>query len=253
MVELNHEQMQKLWPLVEDWPETIIRTCLQGHWGRAWADNAEAPKSARIVVGDFVFYAGEPDLEMVNSTEGFFRESILTPQHAGWAALVEQVWGPTTEKLTRYAIKKEPDVFDRANLEKLVSGLPEGYEMRLLGKELVEQAQTEPWSWHLCGQYDGVEDFLRRGVGVGITYQGKLAASASSYSVYDTGIEIEIDTDPAHRGKGLATVCGAKLILTCLDRGLYPSWDAADLRSVHLAEKFGYHMDGAYNSWFLKL
>ena len=39
--------------------------------------------------------------------------------------------------------------------------------------------------------------------------------------------------------RGLATACGAQLILTALDRGLYPSWDAYDRRSVALAEKLG--------------
>lgn len=35
-----------------------------------------------------------------------------------------------------------------------------------------------------------------------------------------------------YRGRGLSTECGAALILKCLRRGLYPSWDAHDLRSV---------------------
>lgn len=253
MVELNLEQRQKVWPLVEGWDETIIWTGLQGHWGSVWADDAENPRSARVVVGDFVFYAGEPNLELVKSTEGFFRESILTPQHAGWAAMIEEVWGSVTEKLDRVAIKKEPDVFDREHLEQLAAALPAEYEMRMMDADLVEQALSEPWSWHLCGQYAGVEDFLRRGIGVGVTYNGKMVAGASSYSVYDTGIEVEIDTNEEHRGKGIATACGAKLILACLDRGLYPSWDAANARSVHLAEKLGYHAAEPYDSWFLKL
>ncbi len=65
-------------------------------------------------------------------------------------------------------------------------------------------------------------------------------AGASSYSVYHGGIEIQIATQKAYRRRGLATACGAKLILLCLERGLNPSWDAHDLRSVALAEKLGY-------------
>ena len=48
---------------------------------------------------------------------------------------------------------------------------------------------------------------------------------ASSYTVYRGGIEIEIDTHPDHRRRGLARACGAALMLECLKRGLY-SWDA---------------------------
>lgn len=44
----------------------------------------------------------------------------------------------------------------------------------------------------------------------------------------------------------MATACGAKLILLCLERGLNPSWDAHDLRSVALAEKLGYRRGEPY-------
>lgn len=48
------------------------------------------------------------------------------------------------------------------------------------------------------------------------------------------------------RRKGLASVCGAKLILECMKRGLYPSWDAQNKGSVALAEKLGYHFSHEY-------
>ena len=35
----------------------------------------------------------------------------------------------------------------------------------------------------------------------------------------------------------------AALILQCLEEGLYPSWDAQNMISVHLAEKLGYELD----------
>ena len=76
-------------------------------------------------------------------------------------------------------------------------------------------------------------------------------AGAGSYCVYRGGIEIEIDTRADHRRKGLAAACGARLILECLDRGLYPSWDAIDLRSAVLAEKLGYHRGEAYVTYWI--
>ena len=80
---------------------------------------------------------------MVKSTEGFFRESIMTPQNEGWAAMIEEVWGSCTEKLERFAMKKETDIFDRKQLEAYVAALPAEYEMRLMDVELVEQALSE--------------------------------------------------------------------------------------------------------------
>lgn len=69
------------------------------------------------------------------------------------------------------------------------------------------------------------------------------------YSSYRGGIEVEIDTREDHRRKGLAYICGAGLILECVSRGLYPSWDAQNLWSVALAEKLGYHFDHAYTAY----
>jgi len=47
----------------------------------------------------------------------------------------------------------------------------------------------------------------------------------------------------------LAYVCAAKLILECLDRNLYPSWDAQNEISVALAEKLGYHFSHTYTAY----
>ena len=77
-------------------------------------------------------------------------------------------------------------------------------------------------------------------------------SGASSYSGYQSGIEIQIDTKESYRRKGLAYICGAKLILECLERGWYPSWDAQNLCSVALAEKLGYHFDHAYPAYEIK-
>ena len=60
------------------------------------------------------------------------------------------------------------------------------------------------------------------------------------------GLEIEVDTVEEERRKGLATAASAALILRCLDEGLYPSWDAQNMLSVHLAEKLGYEFDHEY-------
>lgn len=78
---------------------------------------------------------------------------------------------------------------------------------------------------------------------------GLIVSGASSYSAYRGGIEIEIDTKEEYRRRGLALACGAKLILECLDRGLYPSWDAHNRCSAALAEKLGYRLDYAYDAY----
>ena len=76
-----------------------------------------------------------------------------------------------------------------------------------------------------------------------------IVSGASSYSYYSGGIEIEIDNREAFRRRGLDLVCGARLILECLDRGLYPSWDAQNLGSISLAKKLGYEFSHEYPAY----
>lgn len=52
--------------------------------------------------------------------------------------------------------------------------------------------------------------------------------------------------------QGLAFACGARLILECLQRGLYPSWDAQNEGSLALARKLGYHFDHAYTAFEIR-
>ena len=133
----------------------------------------------------------------------------------------------------------------------MAENVPEGYAIRLFDENLYRQAVSADWSLSLAIQFDSYEMFHRLGIGVAAVEQkdGRLAAGASSYSRYEKGIEIEIDTHPDHRLKGLARCCGARLILECLDRGLYPSWDAQNPESLHLAESFGYKPAGAYTAY----
>lgn len=240
--------MERIAALFEGWDEALIWSCLQGCMGYALADREEDPTAAQIVVGDLCFFAGKPNAALIARAGA----PILTPRAEDWHAVIESVWGARVERTLRYAIKKEPDAFDPARLAGFAGALPEGYTLQLFDRELYDAAIAEDWSRDFCSLFAGYDDFAMRGVGVGALYEGGLVSGASSYGVYDGGIEIQIDTHPAHRRKGLASACGARLILECLARGLYPSWDAHDLRSVALAEKLGYHLDHPYTVYALK-
>ena len=88
--------------------------------------------------------------------------------------------------------------------------------------------------------------FKNLGLGVVVMKDNEPISGAAAYSRYRDGIEVEIDTKEQYRRKGLAYCCGAKLILECLKRGLYPSWDAHNKASVALAEKLGYNYHHGY-------
>lgn len=234
--------------LFHGWDEALIWSCLQGHMGNMLLDHDENPASAVIDIGDFCFFAGEPNSELLAAVGG---SKLLIPKDQPWEKLIEDFYGGKVNKTFRYAIKKEPDVFEDEKLSAYIDALDQNYDLRLFDQEIYEMAQKEAWSADLCSQFKSFPDYQNRAIGAAILHEGKLVAGASPYAVYDGGIEIEIDTKPDYRGKGLATVCGAKLILECLERNIYPSWDAHDLRSVALAEKLGYHLDRPYVTYEL--
>ena len=232
----------KVKKLFDGWNETLIFSCLQNVMGKIYVTNPEQPKSALAFVGCFGFYAGVPDRELVlNKPEGFV---IMTPQNNEWAALIEECY-PSAKKATRYAIKKRT-AFDRTMLKNEILKLPAGYELRKIDADIYEQCLESPATEDFVSAFGSREKYLRLGRGMVILKDGKIVSGASSYTRYNEGIEIEVDTIEDERRKHLATIACSALILNCLDEGLYPSWDAQNINSVRLAKKLGYEFDHEY-------
>lgn len=253
MVRLPKGREQIAAPLFAGWDETMIWSCLQGRMGAIWCDNEEIPHSARLQIADFCFFAGAP---MEDLLSGFPQELppplLLVPQNEGWNALIKHTYtSAECIHITRYATKKEPHVFDRKTLQAYVQALPPDYELRAIDGGLYRRALEQPWSKDLCTQFPDEAAYGRDGLGFAVLHKGALVCGASSYTVYDGGIEIEIDTKKPYRRQGLALACAARLILECLDRGLYPSWDAANPGSLQLAQKLGYTFSHTYDTYLL--
>ncbi len=232
------------------WEETLIWSCLQGIMGKIYADDLNKPTAAMAVIGDFTFFAGKPSIELVSykpvwCTQNFM---IMVPQNEHWKSIITQFYGEKAKIVSRYAIKKESHIFDKKKLEKAITSLPEQYTLSMIDERLYQMCKTETWSADLVSQFSGYEKYHELGIGAVICKNSLIVSGASSYSRYREGIEIEIDTREEYRRKGLAYICGAKLILECLKRNLYPSWDAHNKCSVALAEKLGYHYSHAYTA-----
>jgi GNAT acetyltransferase len=242
------EDTKKVASLFGEWQETIIWSCLQKVMGEIYADCIEHPKSSMAILGDFCFVAGIPNKELLLCVSTVCNKDsiIMVPQDTMWANLITDSFKDKAKRVTRYAIKKEMHVFDKEKLEHVVSSLPQEYFLRLIDREMYHLCKSNEWSSDLVSQFQNDEMFQELGLGVVILKNGEIVSGASSYSRYLDGLEVEIDTKREFRRKGLAYVSGAKLILECLKRDLYPSWDAQNKWSVALAEKLGYHFNHEY-------
>lgn len=233
--------------LIKGWEELMVLGCIDEDIGEIYVDSIDKPNSVQFIVGGFYFFAGSPNIELVENIKNSHKNfSIMTSNNNGWHKLIEGCYINQYKKIKRYAIKKEKDVFDRDKLEGIVKSLNSKYQIKLIDANLYKKVMKEKWSRDLCLNFLSAEDYLNRGIGVIILDGNKIVSGASSYIACKNAIEIEIDTKKEYRRKGLASVVGAKLILECLNKNIYPSWDAANLWSVALAEKLGYHFSHEY-------
>lgn len=241
---------QKAEALFENWQETLIWSCLQNIMGEVYADDKEQPESAMALIGDFCFFAGKTNEELVKyKPEACSRDFlIMVPQNDDWAELIEKTYVDRANKVTRYAIKKDT-CFQKEKLQAAVAALSKVYSLQMMDEALFYWCKEHGWSRDFVSQYETYDRYRELGMGVLALKDGIPVAGASSYTCYRDGIEIEIDTKEEYRRQGLAYACGAKLILECLERGLYPSWDAQNLWSVALAEKMGYTYDHDYTAY----
>lgn len=242
------DDTKKTEPLFYHWQETLIWSCLQNIMGDIYVDSLNQPQSAMAMVGDFCFFAGVPKKELVlyKPKECNKNFMIMVPQNDEWAKLIVSTYGDKAKKVTRYAIKKEQAVFEKEKLQNIVCSLPPEYSLKMIDEDIFHRCKSSDWSQDLVSQYQDYERYQKLGIGAAVLENGVLVSGASSYARYQDGIEIEIDTKKEYRRKGLASICGAKLILECLERGWYPSWDAQNKASVALAQKLGYHFDHEY-------
>lgn len=250
--EANAEVRKKLVPMFENIDSTIVLSYLQGHMGTAWVDDLENPLVAQITVGIFVFYTGDSSTKEAEELLYNLPEFTLAIVDSDeWKDRVETVHNGAIEKFQRYSFEKNPEHLNRLHILNLMSSLPEGYEIRKVDKNIAITPSFNELSEDFVSQFKSIDDFIKRGVGYAILHDGEVVAAATSFSVYDDGIEIEIATHPEYRRKGLATIVGSALILDCLDSGKYPSWDGANSESVELAKKLGYKFKESYDTYFI--
>ncbi|TQR28859.1 GNAT family N-acetyltransferase [Lysinibacillus sphaericus] len=250
--EANNEVRKKLVPMFENIDSTIVLSYLQGHMGTAWVDNLENPTVAQITVGIFVFYAGDPNTKEAEELLYNLPEFTLAIVDSDeWKNRIETVHNGAIEKFERYRFKKDPEHFNRTHLQNILTSLPEDYEIKKVDNNIVNLPSFHELSEDFVSQFDSIDDFVNRGVGYAIIHEGQVVCAATSFSIYDDGIEIEIATHPQYRRKGLTTITASALILYCLDRGHYPSWDGANSESAELAKKLGYIFKESYDTYFI--
>ena len=230
--------------------EVVLQSYIQGMSGKAWLNNKSNPTTAIVGVADFCFLLGvinpEEESEIIKILLENAKGKIIVPENFECGDLIKSNYKDSLKKFSRYAFKWEPDAFNKKQLSEFALAVKPEFTILRINEALYNKALEQFWTADFCSNFASLEEFLEHGIGYVIMKDGEIIAGASSYSYCKGAIEITIETKSEYRRKGLALACASKVILECLDRGIYPRWDAANKNSVALAERLGYHFDKEY-------
>ncbi len=243
--------------------DTTILSCLQNYHGsHVWVDDAEHPTCAHALMGGvgegaagFSFLAGDASSPVARELVSVWPQEnlggcTLVPENESWAALVEVIF-PQSEKHTRYATSKTEHNFDMDSLRAMTADPADDLHIVRIDASMYDTIYSQHWSRDLVANFPDGETYERLAVGFACLNDGIIVGAASCYSVYDRGIEIEIDTREDFRRRGIARACASSILLYALENNLYPSWDAANPMSLGLARSFGYIPAGEYPGYWL--
>jgi RimJ/RimL family protein N-acetyltransferase len=247
LIELESDNRVALGRLFDRYPclHGSVAAVIEGGMGRVFADAQEEPCVALAVL-DFHFLAGDP---LYPNALLLFKllqpgDVVIAPTPA-WQHLLAATYPSALAVYRREAFRAEQ--FDIDKLRRFCQALPSGFELRQVRLEEVPQFATD-LDPALIYNFRSHEEFITRGVGVGILHQGRFASAA----VGGGKLEIEIQTHRQFRRRGLARAVAAALILYCLENGIEACWDAANEPSAALARQLGFHSTGKYEAYRLK-
>lgn len=220
-------------------PRAVIECVLEGHLGRAWADDANDPGVACLELGCYAIFGGSADcataVDLVQRVVP--PRELLCPETGGWEELLARAHGGRLQP-------RPMEIFrtGRLDLDRLRSAAgkrPDGFEIRDIDAGLAGKlgSELEP---HGMQVFETTEDFATRGLGVCALHDEALVCAATSYAVSSSGVELAIATRLDVRRRGLAECVAATFMVRCLERGLTPHWSAGNPVSKRLARRLGY-------------
>ncbi len=185
------EQLRKFF--AEDTPyDSCIESVLQGFQGKAFVDCNTNPSVVRLVNGPFNIMGG--NAESAGADE-IFSEAQKDGYYMGdssWEEKVKAVYAG------RYIVHRRQTFnhqkLDKIRLSKLCNEVPEGIEIRKIGKKEKERIGREVST--LLTFY---EEFLEKGIGYCALHEERLVGGVATAINSKRAIQFQINTIPEYR------------------------------------------------------
>lgn len=252
MIKLSKGQYSLVNDLFADPTSTMILSCLQGYLGQVWVDNLLSPECAIVFTGYFIFIAGD---KCNDDAIGWIRKTIeeskitqaeIIPQNDCWINSLDVFTKEGSDfylkKTCRHRMKLTDMKQKKEQWMKQLNRLPNQFTIVEIDENLYNLAQDDRYLYNFVCCFRDYEEFKHLGLGYFLMKEDQVVGGVSSFSRYDEGVEVQIAISPEFRGMGLAKICAARFLLECCNRNLYPSWDAANHTSEHIAESLGYEL-----------
>ncbi len=245
-----------LWEGEEE--EVTLLSCIEGHMGRLWVDVMEKPNCAFALVGDFCYIIGcynkSEEKNIIEILMEHCQGKIIMIDAKQWEpmlSLLKEEFPERFKTFTRYALFGKLEWFDQAKLQEYATAIEPEFHAVRIDEKIYPITQEQFWTADFCSNFITQQDFKEHGIGYVILKDNEIIAGASTYSYCEGKLEITIETKEEYRKKGLALACASKIILECLERNIFPRWDAANMASVALAEKLGYRFNHEYTVYMI--
>lgn len=239
--------------------DSVIISILEGKKGNVWTD--ENKVQAFAFDGIYGYFDGQitkkfvmEALYVADELKSVDNVTIVPQNEISEKVLVQaldEYKQIKYEKKSRYLMREPVEGFNRELLQGYTASLPENMRIEGFDEIYFNQMKNDTTLEYLTESYKDYDEFKNVGVGFLITEKVNIVAGAVSYSVFSEGIEVQLMTVPEYRGKGLAGIVVARLLLYCAENSLRAIWDAANLTSVSIANKMGYVLKRQYNAYTL--
>ncbi len=248
----NHPHLRSLFAAHRHLP-AIRQTVLEGRLGRAWGNDPQAPTTARLDLGCYAIFGGNPAADGAEE----LLDSVKAPKELVYP---DDIWRQRILERHGSRLHDRPmdsfvaDQLDSTHLQMFAAGFPEGYRLERLESSTAAQLDNELEPNGLQ-TYATPEALTTQGLAWGAFTrepQPRLASVASSYTRSRRSVEVAIATHPQHRGRGLAGAVAARFCLEVLELKLEPCWNAANPVSKRLARRLGFRPGGVCEILFLE-
>lgn len=248
MIQLDPHNRTVLTPLFakHQHMRTIIGAILETDFGTAVTDDPVNPHVAKLTT-EFNFVGGDANhpaaTELVKNLCG----TTIVPNHQ-WRNLLYEIHDEQIKVHHRYACDGSKLSID--HLQPLVDKLNPDFAIKKIDRQLATQIRDDVTP-DLIDNFGSVNDFLAQGFGYCVVQSetGRIVCGVSTFAVCGNDIEVEIDTHPDFRRKGLATAVAARMLIYCLQNNITPHWDGHNPTSSRLAQRLGYKVLASYETY----